>query len=307
MVRMVCPTATAARFFPRRATSRWNCAVREVGDFFPRPAAWARLTKAARSQATAFAGLGTGALAGALVVAGAHPRPGGQMLRRGEAAQVRPHTPPPGPPPCGATPGWCPAEQGSPRKGAGARGAGAERSTAASRKSMCANCCATRNRWCVPTPTRQRPLQLRQLLPWPAPAPARPGRARPSRRPPAREHLSAGHAQDVAGHRRQLDVRALQRLLQPVGLGRALADERGRYRVQLPQARAGALRHEAGPQQAVRNRSAIHSQSRTSVFRPGTCLTMSRECPPWTRSLRSLTRGGPDRHRNEVVQRWLLM
>ena len=115
---------------------------------------------------------------------------------------------------------------------------------------MWASCWATRKRWCGPT----RP---------PAPAPARGssravalrqlgqrrgvGLARDQRR----QHRPPRLAQDVGGHGGQLDVGALQGLLQPVDLGRPLPDQARPVAGQLPQLPLRPVRHEAAGEQPV--------------------------------------------------------
>ena len=42
------------------------------------------------------------------------------------------------------------------------------------------------------------------------------------------EHGAPGDPEDIAGHRRQLDARVLEHLLEPVGLAGVFADQRGR-------------------------------------------------------------------------------
>src|SRR5689334_23010012 len=86
MTRIEWATATAAFARPRRAASRRYCAARYVP--FARPAACAAWTRHARSQGLPFARLAAATLACALVVAGAQPGPGGQMLGAPEAAHV---------------------------------------------------------------------------------------------------------------------------------------------------------------------------------------------------------------------------
>ena len=109
-------------------------------------------------------------------------------------------------------------------------------------------------------------LQLGELVPQ---APFRQigerGRIGPAGDQPG-EHLAARRAEDVGRHRAELDVGALGRLLQAVRLGRPLLHQRCAVPGQLAQLLLGAVGHELVGSSPCRSRSAIHSQSRTSVF-----------------------------------------
>src|SRR6266511_2859988 len=65
------------------------------------------------------------------------------------------------------------------------------------------------------------------------------------------EDRQAGHASDVGGDRGELDVGALEHLLDPVDLRRSVPDERGSVAGQLAQLAFGPGRDEARPQEAV--------------------------------------------------------
>ena len=65
------------------------------------------------------------------------------------------------------------------------------------------------------------------------------------------EDLPPRLAQDVGGDRGQLDVRPLQRLPQPVRLGRVLPDQRGAVSRQFPQLPLRPVGDEAPLQQPV--------------------------------------------------------
>ena len=65
------------------------------------------------------------------------------------------------------------------------------------------------------------------------------------------EHGPARHPQDVAGHRRQLDARVLEHLLQALGLAGALLDDHLAVASQVAQLADRAWWHEAGADQAV--------------------------------------------------------
>ena len=90
MTRMVWPTATAAFALPRLAANRRYWAAREVP--FARAAACAAWTRSARRQGLPLRVLPLRRIAqgapGALVVAGAHPGPRGQVVGRREAGEL---------------------------------------------------------------------------------------------------------------------------------------------------------------------------------------------------------------------------
>src|SRR5262249_60524159 len=70
----------------------------------------------------------------------------------------------------------------------------------------------------------------------------------------------------------QLDVRALQQLLLPVRLADPLMDEHRAVTREIPQLRIGGGGMKLARNSPCSKSCAIHSQSRTSVFRPGTAL-----------------------------------
>ena len=87
---------------------------------------------------------------------------------------------------------------------------------------------------------RRAPLQLRQLVAQLAPGPVRPAPLMSvSPATSACSIVAPGDAHNVGGDTAQLDVGALQRLLQPVDLGGALADQRGAVARQLAQLALG--------------------------------------------------------------------
>jgi hypothetical protein len=99
--------------------------------------------------------------------------------------------------------------------------------------------------------SRQGPLQLGELLAHPSAGQmshgCRIGRAGDQ----GRKHLAPRLAHDVGGHPGQLDVGALQGLLEPVDLRRSLAHQRCPLAGQFAQLPLVPLRHEASVQQAV--------------------------------------------------------
>src|SRR5215213_3287405 len=90
MTRIVWPTATAARLFPRRAASRRYCTPRSVS--FLRAPTWAACTSSVRSQGLPWRVLPPRLIAqgapGTFVVVRAHPCPTGLMGRTWDPAHV---------------------------------------------------------------------------------------------------------------------------------------------------------------------------------------------------------------------------
>ena len=76
--------------------------------------------------------------------------------------------------------------------------------------------------------------------------------------------------QDIGGDRRRLDPGILQELVQTVGLARSVPDEYFAVTREVLSSRIDARWYEAAPQQPVLQQCAIHTQSCTSVLRPGT-------------------------------------
>ena len=134
---------------------------------------------------------------------------------------------------------------------------------------------ASRKRWWAPNAPGQRPLQLGQLLPQ-LPLRQLGQRRRVGRRPAdqRRQHRPARDAQDVAWPPTASLMLApssvfCSRLTSRRPLPRPAACGSGSARA----ARAAAGRARSWPcSSPCRSRSAIHSQSLTSVLRPGTCL-----------------------------------
>ena len=65
------------------------------------------------------------------------------------------------------------------------------------------------------------------------------------------EHVAPGLAQNVGGHRGQLDARVLEHLIQPLGLPAPLIDLGLAVAGQIPQLANRLGRHKRGPHQAV--------------------------------------------------------
>src|SRR5207245_1971495 len=65
------------------------------------------------------------------------------------------------------------------------------------------------------------------------------------------EHRPAGHAQDVGGDGTKLDVRPLERLVEPLGLAAALLDQPSPVADELAQLALAAVRDVAAAEQAV--------------------------------------------------------
>ena len=97
----------------------------------------------------------------------------------------------------------------------------------------------------------QRPLQLRELLPQPPPGELgqRGGVGLPGDQ--RGQHVPPRLAQDVGGHRGELDVGAFQGLLQPVDLRRPLADQARPVAGQLAQLPLRPVGDEAAREQPV--------------------------------------------------------
>ena len=103
------------------------------------------------------------------------------------------------------------------------------------------------------------------------------------------EHGPAGDAADVGGHRRQLDPRVLQQLLQPLDLTGAFPRDGGPGPGQVPELTDRLGWHKRATASPCAPSCASHAASETSVLRPGRFLTC--------RALTSSTSNGPSSSR----------
>ena len=87
------------------------------------------------------------------------------------------------------------------------------------------------------------------------------------------DHRAAAHAHEVGDHRVQLDVGVFQRLLQPLHMARLLTHQLLAGAQQVAHLLGLRIRHEARPDQTVRQQIGQPVASLTSVLRPGTFLT----------------------------------
>jgi len=86
------------------------------------------------------------------------------------------------------------------------------------------------------------------------------------------EHCLAGDTHDICRYRGEFDVRGFEEFVETVHLPCPLADQGGTVPGEIPEVADFLRRNKTSPEKTMCEESAIHSQSRTSVFLPGTAL-----------------------------------
>jgi len=115
-------------------------------------------------------------------------------------------------------------------------------------------------------------LQLRQLLAQSALGQLRQHLRICASRHQGLQHRPSGNPHHIGSHGSKFDIGPFQKLLQSLDLSHSFIGQGFAIPRQIPKVPDGLRRNETPSQQSRESRSAIHPQSFTSVFRPGTLL-----------------------------------